>query len=176
MKQVTLVASLVMACVIAQATTISWGTGTNALDTKFSGGTAYLIYNNDTSSVFTYGEDLSTAKEFSPSKFGDTVVAQATIGSDGKISQTSNVVPSDIGASGNGMKPFYMVVISSDGKSLSAMESTQNLNISTSSMTATFNRSASGFTGNYTAAIPEPTAIALIALGLAAFGLKRKVA
>ena len=176
MKKSLIVAAVVAACSLAQATTINWGLTAGSTLSEYAGGTAYLIWNSTTSEVLSYDGDLSKATEFSSSKIKDTIISSTTVGADGSIAGSELVTSSSATGLGTGNKPFYIAIISADGKSLTSLEATGSVNIRDTSFTATFQRAASAFSVSYTAPIPEPTTVALLALGLAALGLKRKVA
>lgn len=151
---------------IASATIVKWGLS-SALDTDTyaNGSTVYLVQG-------TFSAPATAPATWTESNLG-TVYARGSL-TDGIYKDTTGVDLNTTDTGFNGNTPFYVAVISADGKNLAATSSS-NINIKDSPMGASFNKGAAGFT-TYPAAIPEPTAIALISLGLAALGMKRKVA
>lgn len=177
MKKMLCIVSFIATGMMAQAISLTWGlgTGVSAGDT-FANGIAYLLWDNTTTEggIFSYDGDLSKQEEFLPSKFQDKQLAQTGIDASGFFSCKSTLTPGDVDASEPTRANLYMVAISADGKDMLVLKNAQGLQITNSAMSNTFTRKPDAF-NSYTA-VPEPTAMALLGLGIIALGLKRKVA
>lgn len=175
-KSIVLFGAIAFAAIAAQATNVKWGINNGALDTGLfaNGSVLYLLQG-----TFAYDGDLAKQETFSIDKVtGGTVVnngsqVSGTIENGIYWDQTGvSITPANSGLTA-GFKNFFMVAISADGKAL-AYSGTSRVNIQNSALTASAVAGASTFT--VAEAVPEPTTVALLALGLAAVGLKRKVA
>ena len=91
---------------------------------------------------------------------------------DGFFSEAGvTVVPSTIGETAAANRSFYAIAFSDDGKKV-AVSTAKSARIATGTMASGFKWESGNFT-TYTAT-PEPCAVALLLLGAAAVGLKRR--
>ena len=170
MKKLLIVATAVMLAGLTQAATVKWQiTGSAASEGKV----AYLVLTDKIPATVTDLSDI-TGAAFASGEIAD--IGRGKYGASG----TANLPDTDIAAGDTAGYTIFFVDTASNSY----------LNGGTGSVTAygasdpVVNPTASNPT--YTApggagwtqveAVPEPTAVALLALGLAALGLKRKVA
>lgn len=183
MKKSLTFLAIVLVAVVSQAATLTWKSGTFYLKNGAKAGatgapavTAYFIL-TDAANVASFNADNYIADNVDPSSgfkgsYDKTVTANA-LGANWSNQGNYNAGDSQ----GMIMLFTYQLdgqyyayataatgTIGADGKS-------GNVNNMASAIGTASAAQSAGWT-----AVPEPTAIALIALGLAAFGLKRKIA
>ena len=192
-KSLAFIAVAVLAGV-SQAATIKWQANNVKIDgTAVSGGVAYLVMAEGSSGPGTTGYTTYTAASLK------TAIEKGSIAgaiADTKTGTAGQINKATIGNFGNGgtsdpdtIKTFFVVF---DKDSIAASTKyviigadnpmSKTFTSATGEQTASFGNvttGANGYSisgsGGWTA-IPEPTTVALLALGLAAVGLKRKVA
>ena len=191
MKKTTAFIAMALLAGVSQAATIKWTANNIKINgSAVSGGVAYLVMASGSSGPGTTGYTAYTAESLAAAIAGGSItgaIADTKTGTSGNINKTG------IGNFGSGgtddpdtVKAFFVVF-----DKASIAESTKYTIIGASNpYEYSFNSSvgekgmsfgnvtsgASGYTMSTWTAIPEPTTVALLALGLAALGLKRKVA
>ena len=175
----TLIALVAFAMAIGvHAATLNWQTYTEDLD--YNGGQAYLVL-VENASTFAVADDLTIT--------GGSVIDNASI-ADGTAAGSYNAPATQFT---DGTKYLFAIVVTSDGTGATLPSSgTYSLDRNGDNSTGSgfYEMTWNGNTGGGIAAdpdfvgvplttpvaVPEPTSVALIALGLAALGMKRKVA
>jgi len=169
MKKIMFMFVAAAIAVTASASTVKWGLQSGQALSTISSGTMYLVYGSVPTT------DWESMTSYAQSDLTGQVMASGSLTS-GAYSDTTgmSIVPADIGASGNGMKPFYAAVISDDGQSI-AISTVKNINIAGSTMSVQAMWSAANFTTyTPTAGAPEPTSGMLLLIGGAMLALRRK--
>ncbi len=165
-KTLTIAVAAIAMAMAASANTVYWGLNTgNTL--SFEEGTLYLVQGTLPS---TTGWDEK--ESFSTSDLGGTIVDQGTL--DAGYYTSSKLITEVNGNTGR--MDFFVAGISSDGSQIALVGSTTKIQIKNNENNSYATYGGGAFTTYTAMAVPEPTAVALIALGLAALGLKRKVA
>ena len=177
MKKVMMMVAVLALSGTVMATNLKWGmnSGQALNSTTFADGSVmYLVWDsgaNGLSSTFTITAGSANVTSFSIGQITDSSVSSGTLAS-GTYTQSTGttITPTTLGTTA-GTKSFYLVVISSDSKTL-AYSSVKTANIQTSALSASSFWNSSDFTT--VTAVPEASSMALISLGVAALGLRRK--
>lgn len=175
MKKVLAFVAIVMLAVATQAAAVGW---ICAGATAFAGGqySVFVIGLNGVTAVSQITDLVAAGTDVSSYAF-----AGGTVTSSGAATSAATVSKKSITYSGSGTDTYQGFIVMWDTtKATASYTSTASISMDNDSTSKNFafqnqssNLSANKFN---VGAIPEPTTVALLALGLAAVGLKRKVA
>ncbi|MBR4170997.1 MAG: PEP-CTERM sorting domain-containing protein [Kiritimatiellae bacterium] len=164
MKKALLVLFAAAVTFAANASSVKWGMVSGNTISDISSGTAYLIIG----SVPT-ADSLASKESFAVADLGGEVFRTGEFTSGTFLSSAESIT------SPTGNYNVFMAVISSDGKTAAVSTSTKSMRIAAATTPVNLQWTTANFSV-YTAAVPEPCSVALVLLGVAALGLKRKIA
>lgn len=166
-KMMVLLLGVIAFAISTSANTVKWGLDTGESLSEITAGTIYLVYGAVPDTT-----DWGKKESFSEADISGTIVAQGALSS-GAFSETGlSIVPSTIGETAQANRSFYTIAINNDG-SVVGVSSSKSIRIANNTNNSNLLWLSDNFT-TYTA-VPEPCSVALLMLGIAAFGLKRRV-
>lgn len=177
-KLLVCLSAFVIGASISQAASVSWKVNVSG----YEGQTVY-IYNADLTSAITSWQDGTT---ISADDTSDVTTALAAYGASATMAKRSgsgsleadpiaDTITAIIYTDVSDGATFYWTTISTSGYTYTPPDSPPG-SATSSSLTAGTFAFASSTPDPGPGPVPEPTTVALLALGLAAFGLKRKIA
>lgn len=174
MKKVLMFAAVALCAALSQAVSVSWTASNITTDgaTKIPKGTmtGYLFDASasldDVLDAINAGGDALSALQ---------IGAKATSALDGVVSGASTIVSETKYPAGSSQTFYAVIIDTATGKYIQTATKTVLMK-AIGGTTVGFGSQIANYGWKDVAPVPEPTAVALIALGLAAVGLKRKVA
>ena len=187
MKKMLTIAAIVLMAVISQAVQVGWNVATGSADYANNAYNVFVIGQKGVTSVAQITELLDAGKDVSSYVFGSGTLNSAGTGSVGATSASAgSITPASYPATITSFAVVFDSGTPTAGKSMYVAISGQanqtktvsNANASTITLATGNVNSIVSNSSNWKSfgAVPEPTTVALLAIGLAAFGLKRKVA
>lgn len=170
MKKLMILAAIVCAAAISQASSVSWGlTDAATLDTTlYASGTAYLICVDNLAKPSLTAETAASWYKDNSSSLAGTAFRSGTV-TGGTILESEDI------AQAIGRKNYWLVIVADDEKNFAVSTTTKALNITTGSLSVAAKWDASSqMTSFATSSVPEPTSGLLLLLGVAGLALKRK--